>query len=188
MARALSPPSSRPGRPRWLVFAWGNDSRGDDALGPLLASSLAEEGWGAHGSVEILIEMQLQVEHVLDLADRDGVLFVDASTEGGEARILPVRAAGAADLFSHALRPEALLQAYQQVLSAQPPPAWQLALPAAGMALGAGLSHGGQVALQRGVALARDWLAARCGPGSQGRPTHPGHVVETRPTRSRPSR
>lgn len=31
--------------PRLVVFAWGNESRGDDALGPRLAARIAQAGW-----------------------------------------------------------------------------------------------------------------------------------------------
>lgn len=49
---------------RLLVFAIGNDLRGDDALGPVLGERIAAlqlEG------VRVLPEYQLQVEHVLEI-------------------------------------------------------------------------------------------------------------------------
>jgi len=62
-----------------LVFGWGNPSRGDDALGPLLVEQLA--GWAqkSSGRMECLTDFQLQVEHALDLVGRERVLFVDAA-------------------------------------------------------------------------------------------------------------
>ncbi len=60
-----------------LVLAVGNPSRGDDALGPLLAERLEQ---AALGGVEVLVDFQLQVEHALDLEGRATVIFVDAGT------------------------------------------------------------------------------------------------------------
>jgi len=64
-----------------LVFGWGNVSRGDDALGPLFVQRLPEMLDAAQRDrVELLEDYQLQVEHTLDLADRERVLFVDAKS------------------------------------------------------------------------------------------------------------
>jgi hypothetical protein len=54
-----------------LVFAIGNDSRGDDALGPLLLRGLQAEG---NTQAELIEDYQLQVEHVTDLHGRSAVL------------------------------------------------------------------------------------------------------------------
>jgi hydrogenase maturation protease len=183
---ALAPQDRAP----WLLLAWGNDSRGDDALGPRLAEALAGEGWAADPRVEILVEMQLQVEHVLDLAGRAGVLMVDASHALTEARLRPLRAEPDANLFSHALRPEALLQAYRQVLSSEPPPAWLLELPAAQTELGTGLGEAARRSLARGLDLARDWLRQRPGVARSVAPLRPrsvnGHADALSPLASMP--
>ena len=55
--------------PPLLVFTIGNESRGDDALAPLLVRSLASV-MEAAGRVELIEDYQLQVEHVTDLAGR----------------------------------------------------------------------------------------------------------------------
>ncbi|MDP3326412.1 MAG: Ni/Fe hydrogenase, partial [Hydrogenophaga sp.] len=62
-----------------LVFGWGNPSRGDDALGPLLVEQLAGLAQMSSGRLECLTDFQLQVEHALDLRGRERVLFVDAA-------------------------------------------------------------------------------------------------------------
>ena len=59
-----------------LVFAWGNPSRGDDALGPCFLEALEAM---APDATELLTDFQLQVEHSLDLVGRQKILFVDAS-------------------------------------------------------------------------------------------------------------
>ena len=53
-----------------LVFAWGNPSRGDDALGPLFAEAVQAMNLP---QVECLTDFQLQVEHTLDLVGRQRI-------------------------------------------------------------------------------------------------------------------
>ena len=62
-----------------LVLAVGNPSRGDDAIGPMLAERLAVEKLEG---IEVLSDLQLNPEHALDIAGRERVLFVDASESG----------------------------------------------------------------------------------------------------------
>ena len=72
--------------PPLLVLAWGNPSRGDDALGPLLAERLLAHAGAPSlvGRVEVLTDFQLQVEHALDLVGRERILFVDAALDLAE--------------------------------------------------------------------------------------------------------
>jgi hypothetical protein len=68
-----------------LVFAYGNPSRGDDALGPLLIERLEErQRAGALTRVDLLTDFQLQVEHALDLRGRERVIFAEAAASGPE--------------------------------------------------------------------------------------------------------
>jgi hypothetical protein len=66
-----------------VVFACGNPSRGDDALGPLLLDQLQiwldEEGLA--DGFELISDFQWQVEHALDLVGRRLALFVDAGQQ-----------------------------------------------------------------------------------------------------------
>ena len=66
--------------PPIVVFAVGNPSRGDDAIGPELCGRL--EGWlaneGLSGQFELIEDFQLQIEHALDLQGRQLALFIDA--------------------------------------------------------------------------------------------------------------
>jgi len=113
----LSPPSV-------LVFAWGNPSRGDDALGPELLEQLGERP-----DVEGLTDFQLQPEHVTDLQGRRLVLLVDASISSPPPfafrRVHPRRDAS---FTSHAMTPEALLAAYQDVYRSEPAPCYLLGI------------------------------------------------------------
>ena len=68
-----------------VVFAVGNPSRGDDAIGPLLLERLAD--WlvveGLADQFELVEDFQLQIEHVLDLQGRQLALFIDAGAIPG---------------------------------------------------------------------------------------------------------
>jgi hydrogenase maturation protease len=147
--------------PTLLVLAWGNPSRGDDALGPLLAERLL-----AHtqtnllaGRVEVLTDFQLQVEHALDLVGRERVLFVDAALDLTESfTVRPLKAARGGGLGSHALAPEAVLQVYEDLHGLPPPPATLLAIRASAFELGAAPSAEALADLDQAVAWACRWL------------------------------
>jgi hydrogenase maturation protease len=123
---------------RTLVLAVGNPSRGDDALGPLLAERLEQ---AALPDVEVIVDFQLQVEHALDLVGRERVIFVDAGT-GTRAPFELRRAQPAADFLhtSHALSPEAVLATYVRVQGERPPESWVLCIRGKRFELGEDLS------------------------------------------------
>ena len=112
-----------------LVFAVGNPSRGDDALGPLLLARLAEGLAQAGGAehVELIEDFQLQIEHALDLVGRQLVLFIDAGQNTpAPYSFYPVEAASGMAHTTHALAPAAVLQVYCQMEGRAPPPAFVL--------------------------------------------------------------
>lgn len=175
----------------WLVVAIGNASRGDDALGPALAARLAETAAAAavhedredqevhrahataraddaHGAddaggalVEIVERYQLQLEDLLLLQGRRGVLFVDAARTPAEPTCRPLAPAAGATAFTHALAPAVLLGLYRRVLGADPPPSWLLPLPGRQWELGAPLSDLGRRSLDAGWTAARAWIGQR---------------------------
>jgi hydrogenase maturation protease len=149
------------GVPPLLVLAWGNPSRGDDALGPLLAERLLAHAETAllAGRVEVLTDFQLQVEHALDLVGRARVLFVDAALDLAEPFTLrPLQPARGGGIGSHALAPEAVLQVYQDLHGHPPPPATLLAIRASAFELGAAPSAGALADLDQALAWACRWL------------------------------
>ena len=110
----------------FLVFGWGNPSRGDDALGPLFVERI--EALRLPG-VECLTDFQLQVEHALDLEGRRRILFVDASVAcAGPFDVTPLQPARDASLTTHALSPQALMQVFVDLNGMPPPPCTQLAI------------------------------------------------------------
>ena len=146
-----------------LVIATGNRSRGDDALGPLLLDALAAE---CDAAVELLEEFQLQVEHVLDLAGRSAVLFVDASHAPvpGGAVLAPLAPQHGHPPASHALAPAALLGVFAQVQGDAPPPAWLLAIEGRSFGLGDEPSAAARRHLALALAGARRWISSESGP------------------------
>jgi hydrogenase maturation protease len=122
-----------------LVFACGNPSRGDDALGPLFVERLEalapRKAWGS--AVETLMDFQLQVEHALDVVGRRCVVFVDAGVSGSEpfswSAVVPERDA---TFSSHVMSPAAVLQAYVDVHARPPPPCFALYIRAYAVELG----------------------------------------------------
>lgn len=126
-----------------LVFAVGNESRGDDALGPLLLRELQAwvEQTGRTDQIELIEEFQLQVEHTLDMLDRELVLFIDAATNlPGPFRFSRAYPKPFDSHTSHAVAPEALLGIHQQVHGQTAPPAYILAVKGESFELGAELS------------------------------------------------
>jgi hydrogenase maturation protease len=139
-----------------LVFAWGNASRGDDALGPLFIERLRAL---TLPGVECLDDYQLQPEHALDLIGRERVLFVDAglacAAPFGATPLTPQRDAS---FSSHAMSPAALLQAYVDVQGTAPPPATLLAIRGERFELGEPLSEAAQLNLEAALTWARAFL------------------------------
>jgi len=142
-----------------LVIAIGNPSRGDDALGPLIAERL--EVLGLPG-VEVLTDFQLQIEYALDLRGREEVIFVD-STVAGEAPFTFESIAPGDDtsVTTHALSPQALLAGYAKLTGEAPPRASVLAVRGRAFGLGEGLSAQALANLESGWAALRARLMAR---------------------------
>lgn len=127
-----------------LFFGWGNPSRGDDALGPILCDRLAQwlpqQSFGNRYAVEQ--DFQLQVEHALDLSGRSVVLFIDAAVDIAVpfhvSRVHPVKNTSVA---SHALSPGELLSTYLDISSEPPPVIFTLAVKGQSFDLGAPLTN-----------------------------------------------
>lgn len=123
-----------------LVFGYGNLSRGDDALGVLMVEHI--EARFDLTNIDLLTDFQLQIEHALDLENRELVVFVDASVKGETAfeftRLQPVR-----DLThtTHAMSPAAILDTYQTIKKQTPPPCFLLAIGADSFELGEDLGE-----------------------------------------------
>lgn len=139
-----------------LIFGWGNPSRGDDALGPLFVERI--EALNLPG-VECLTDFQLQVEHALDLENRERILFVDASLDAEppfrQRRLSPARDA---TFSTHAITPEAVMQVYVDLHDEEPPPCELLAIRGACFELGEPLSAAAATHLEAALDWTCGWL------------------------------
>ncbi|WP_305909255.1 hydrogenase maturation protease [Methylomarinum sp. Ch1-1] len=140
-----------------LLFGYGNLSRGDDALGPLLLEFI-ERNMDL-STIEILDDFQLQIEHALDLQGRQRVLFVDAAVNQEQAfvfsRLSPCKDES---YSSHALSPTAVLHVYQSITGQTPPPAFLLSIQGVAFELGEALSVQAQANLQQACRFSEQLL------------------------------
>lgn len=143
-----------------LVIAWGNRSRGDDAVGPLFLDALRRAlGPEELARVDLLEEHQLHPEMALDLVGRERVLLADADPQAPSPYTLQAVVAGRdASLASHALSPSALLAVYRELHGRHPPPVTLLGLHARNFGLGRPVSAEAEAALPAAVLWALAWI------------------------------
>lgn len=145
-----------------LIFAVGNESRGDDALGPLLLRRIQEQ---ASDSVECIEDFQLQVEHSADLLGRRQVVFVDADVSCEPPfRFSELEAAHDHSYSSHAQSPAALLHTFCQVYTDPLPQCYVLGIRGYGFELGDDLSPEAADNLQQATAFLQSWLVRNVEP------------------------
>lgn len=140
-----------------LLLAYGNPSRGDDALGPLLLEQLPDYCLQV---VELLTDFQLQIEHALDLKQRQLVLFADASV----ANTQPIAFRQLQPVYdnsytTHAMNPASVMQVYSDIEKVAPPPCFLLTMQAIQFELGDGLSETAAESLQQAVVFVEKLLA-----------------------------
>ena len=126
-----------------VVFAVGNPSRGDDAIGPELCARL--EKWlareGLSERAELIEDFQLNIEHALDLAGRELALFIDAGENTPAPYVFEqIYPAAIPSHSTHALPPQAVLQVFRQTEGREPPPSFVLCVRGECFELGEGLS------------------------------------------------
>lgn len=142
----------------YLVFAIGNESRGDDALAPLLVRQLLGEG--VNPQIEFIEDYQLQVEHVTDLVGRSAVLFVDADMScEAPFQFSEISAIQDNSYTSHAMTPFALLHTFRQVYGTDAPNSFLMRIRGYGFELGESLSKEAAANLALATTEIRLWLA-----------------------------
>lgn len=125
------------------IITYGNPSRGDDAIGPLMFERLqkAQALGEIPSKISLVTDFQLQIEHILDFSTADCVIFVDAAlNETGQFAFRPITPRADQTFSTHALSPQALLMVYESVLGESPPPAWLLAIQGFDFELGGEIS------------------------------------------------
>ena len=135
-----------------LIFTYGNPSRGDDALGPVMFDLLEKHKQETTDldDVDLLTDFQLQIEHAVDLENRRHILFIDASVSGTAPFELQALQAERDDSFTtHAMSPAAVLSVYQQINQCAPPPASLLTIRGYEFGLGLPMSKPARENLQQ---------------------------------------
>lgn len=140
-----------------LIFAVGNESRGDDAVGPLLLRRIQD---AASNSVECIEDFQLQVEHSADLLGRRQVVFVDADVScDAPFHFSELEPAHDHSYSSHAQSPAALLHTFKQVYTDALPQCYVLGIRGYGFELGEDLSPEAADNLEQATTFLKSWLA-----------------------------
>ncbi|MEE9494652.1 MAG: hydrogenase maturation protease [Gammaproteobacteria bacterium] len=145
-----------------LVFTYGNPSRGDDALGPAMFDLLevCKQQTTELDHVDLLTDYQLQIEHALDLEQRQCVLFIDSSASANPPfEFHQLQAEQDIGYTTHAMSPSAVLSVYQQIRKTAPPPAYMLSIRGNEFGLSENLSSQANRHLQQSYRFVRDLLA-----------------------------
>ncbi|MDJ0833084.1 MAG: hydrogenase maturation protease [Gammaproteobacteria bacterium] len=146
-----------------LIFAYGNVSRGDDALAPLLLERLQQQGiqHGCGLTLQYLTDYQMHIEHVMDMQQCRRVLLIDAAQDTAQAlRFYPVTAQAQTLYTTHGMSPSTLLHTYQQVLHEEPPATAMLAITGYQFELGEGLSPQAEANLDQAEDFVKSLLDA----------------------------
>lgn len=141
-----------------LIFTWGNPSRGDDAIGPRIHDLMLKEDISG---VDILTDFQLQIEHTVDLENRERVLFIDASVSAAAPyEFYRLKPAQDDSFTTHAMSPASLLATYQRAYHRKPPPAFMLSIRGYVFNLGLSISAEANGNLVEAVAFIRQLMSA----------------------------
>lgn len=150
-------------RPRPLIAGIGNTLRGDDAVGIVVVERFDALVAGARPDQpppRTLTCHQLTPDLAVDVHDAGAVVFVDASCElpPGEIRMQRLVAADDAPPIGHQLGPAHLL-ALTQAMFGRVPPAWTLAVGAAGFEHGRHLTRPVADAVEPMIDCLNAWCA-----------------------------
>lgn len=150
---ALPPPGCR-----LLVIGYGNELRGDDAAGPLVAHSIADS---KYASVRVMTEPCLRPEIVVDMAEAERVLFVDASLRrrDGRIRLGSVKAAPLRPVLSCAF-PPGMIVAIGELFHGKATKSWLLEIPASRFEFGYSLSDATASGIEQAIGLIHRWIVA----------------------------
>ena len=157
-----------------LIFTYGNPSRGDDALGPAMFDLLERHKAKSCDlkDVDLLTDFQLQIEHAIDLEQRRGILFIDASVSCSSPFAFHELEAEQDDSYTtHAMSPASVLSVYRKINQKEPPPSYLLSIRGYEFGLGQDMTRQAQENLQQAFEFinklvatdVEDWDEIDCG-------------------------
>ena len=159
-----SPPSPRPTKPPGtdstpsliLVIGYGNDLRGDDAVGPRVAAAVAASSWPG---VKTMAVQQLTPELSEPLSVARAAIFVDAAHESqeGEVKLARLEPDAQAKMAGHLGHPEAVL-ALAKAAFGRSPPAWLVTIPCTNFDFGTGLSPAAEQGMRAAIERVRELI------------------------------
>ena len=120
----------------WLVIGYGNDLRGDDAVGPQVVDKIAEMDLA---NVRTITGFQLLPEMAAEAAEADSVVFVDAAVDLLQVSVERI-VHMAPSAITHIGSPHELISLSRAVYGSDPA-AWFVKIPALQFELGAPLSE-----------------------------------------------
>ena len=142
------------------VFAWGNESRGDDAIGAILARRIIDLD---NPAINVVEDHQLNIEHIMDIVEKVPTLFIDASvaieTDYLLERLAPFRDAS---ISTHSISPVALLDLYEQTIGKEAPDAYLLHVRGNSFKLGDDISPSTGISVNKAWQFLRDLFARPC--------------------------
>ncbi len=141
---------------RCLVIGYGNDLRGDDALGRKAAEAVAD--WALPG-IEVLSVHQLTPDLAEPLAQADCALFLDAhpAQADPQLRVQRLSPVSSESGVGHSADPGRMLACTDQWFG-RTPQSWWITMPAAEFGFGAPLSSIGEHALTEGLRAVRAFV------------------------------
>ena len=145
---------------RCLILACGNTLRGDDGIGPWLAS-WAEERFGDEAGVRVVASQQWTLELVDEVAGAESVLFIDCSAEAepGAVGVVEVEAGSAEGVGTHHLGAAELMAVARDLYGSLPRAAFLLTVGAGSLELGEEFSQPVLDAIPRACATVEETVA-----------------------------
>jgi hydrogenase maturation protease len=136
-----------------VVIGYGNTLRGDDGVGPRVASLLGRR----RPDVRALAVHQLTPELAAVVAECEIAVFVDARVGGSRVEVRPAEPVASVPPLGHVAAPEAVL-ALAAALYGRCPRAWTVGVPVERLGFGVRLSRGARSAATAALTAVRALL------------------------------
>ncbi len=137
-----------------LFFGYGNPSRGDDAIGPLIIDALLMQNrfTRVQERFDALTDFQCQIEHTLDIHQRMHIVFIDAQIDLKQPFLYRKISALQDNTYTtHSMSPQALLQVYRQIYNMDEPDSYLLTIDAHEFKLGTSVSQRSKYGMEQAL-------------------------------------